>query len=204
MKNFLIIVFIFVVAVSIPAQSGRRRPAGSTSTPTAPIQAPLTPEPEAPPKEELTAPLLNVPESFRERDIRGLDNSTFKLSDFEGKVIVINIWASWCGPCKREVPEYEKVRKAYAGRNVEFIGLTAEDPRTAADKVNKFVRELNFGFRIGWADREIARFLMDARGAIPQTIVLDPEGRIAKQWSGYSSGLSGNRLRQTIDGLLGH
>lgn len=199
MKVISLVLFVLVLALSTPSQSGRKRPSGSA--PPAPIQAPLNPEPEVKPKEELSGPLLNVPESFREREIRGLDDTTFKLSDFQGKVIVINIWASWCGPCRREVPEYERVRKAYADKNVEFIGLTAEDPRTATAKVNKFVHEVNFTFRIGWADRETARFLMDGR-AIPQTIVLDSEGRIVNHWSGYSSGQSGNRLRQAIDGAL--
>ena len=145
---------------------------------------------------------MSVPESFREREIKGLDNTTFHLSDFQGKVVVINIWASWCGPCRREVPEYDQVRKSYAGKNVEFIGLTGEDPRTAADKVKKFVREVNFGFRVGWVDRDTVRLLMDGKPAIPQTLVLDPEGRILSHWSGYSSGQSGNRLKQAIDGAL--
>jgi len=201
MKAILLILLVLSASLSASAQSGRKRPLGSTAPP-APIQAPLNPEPEVKPKEELSGPLLNVPESFREREIKGLDDTTFKLADFQGKVIVINIWASWCGPCRREVPEYEKVRKAYVSKNVEFIGLTAEDPRTAKAKVNKFVRDVNFTFLIGWIDRETARFLMDGRGAIPQTIVLDSEGRIVNHWSGYTSGQSGNRLRQAIDGAL--
>src|SRR5688500_19613277 len=103
-------------------------------------------------------------ESLRERKIKGIDKGDFRLGDFQGKVLVINIWASWCGPCRREVPEYEKVRKDYAGREVEFIGLTTEDPRVASDRVNKFARDFSFGFRLGWADRETARTLMNGRG----------------------------------------
>src|SRR4029078_11454347 len=162
-------------SLTLPVQSGRKI-STSRVAPTAPIQAPLTPEPE-PTRESPAAELISIPERYRDREIKALSKGTFRLSDFPGKVIVINIWASWCGPCRREVPEYEKVRKSYRGQNVEFIGLTAEDPRTAKAKVNKFDREVNFSFRIGWVDRETARFLMDGRGAIPQTIVLDSEGR---------------------------
>jgi thiol-disulfide isomerase/thioredoxin len=148
------------------------------------------------------AELLFLPESVRERQIKTLDNGSFRFSDFQGKVVVINLWASWCGPCRREVPEYEKVRKAYAGRNVEFIGLTTEDQSTSSDRVNKFLREINFGFRLGWADHETARALMNGRNSIPQTLVIDADGHIVNHWSGYSPHQSGDRLKQTIEEAL--
>lgn len=146
--------------------------------------------------------LLFLPESLRERQIKAVDSGSFRFADFEGKVLVINLWASWCGPCRREVPEYEKVRKAYAGKGVEFIGLTTEDPRTSADRVKRFLREVDFGFRLGWADRELARTLMSGRNGIPQTLVIDVDGRLVNRWSGYAPGRSGERLRETIDHAL--
>jgi thiol-disulfide isomerase/thioredoxin len=131
-----------------------------------------------------------------------IDSGTFRLADFKGKVLVINLWASWCGPCRREVPEYEKVRKAYAGRDVEFIGLTTEDPRTSSGRVKKFLRDVNFGFRLGWADPETASTLMNGNRAIPQTLVIDPSGHIVNQWNGYSPGHSGDKLKQSIEHAL--
>ena len=143
-----------------------------------------------------------VPESLLQRPLRSLDKGSFRLADFDGKVIVVNLWASWCGPCRSEVPEYEKVRKEYVGRNVEFIGLTTEDPRTSSDRVKQFVRNLNFGFRLGWADRETAVTLMNGRNTIPQTLVIAPNGRIVSQWRGYSRRQSGDHLREAVDSAL--
>jgi thiol-disulfide isomerase/thioredoxin len=143
-----------------------------------------------------------LPESVLERQIKGLKKDNFRLADFHGKVIVINIWASWCGPCRREIPEYEKVRKSYEGREVEFVALTVEDPRESTDDVNKFLRQVSFGFRLGWADSEMARFLMNGRGGIPQTIVVDTDGRIIKHWTGFAAGRSGDRLQDAIDQAL--
>jgi thiol-disulfide isomerase/thioredoxin len=200
-KTPLLILLSVALSASAMAQSGRRI-AATPSAPSAPIQPPTRPEVETTSGSTIVGPLLALPESFRERAIKGLDNTTFHLSDFKGQVVVINLWASWCGPCRREVPEYEKVRKAYAGRNVEFVGLTAEDPRTSSDRVNKFIREVSFGFRLGWADRDLARLLMDGKGAVPQTLVLDGDGRIVQHWSGYSTGQSGARLKQAIEGTL--
>lgn len=196
----LFLLFALGSALTVVAQSGRRITTPRPTQP-APIQPPLNPEPEPPPVVTASG-LPYLPESFREREIKSLQSGSFRLTDFAGKVIVINLWASWCGPCRSEVPEYERVRKAYAGRDVEFIALTTEDPRTSSDRVNRFVRDVSFGFRLGWADRETARMLMNGKRAIPQTIVIDSAGRVFKHWTGYSPGQSAERLTQSIERAL--
>jgi thiol-disulfide isomerase/thioredoxin len=143
-----------------------------------------------------------LPDGLLHRDLKSLDQGSFKLSDFAGKVIVVNLWASWCGPCRAEIPDYEKVRKEYAGRPVEFIGLTTEDPRVASDRVKKFVHDVNFGFRLGWADRETAHTLMNGRNVIPQTLVLSGDGHIISHWRGYNRGQSRDHLRDVISQAL--
>ncbi|HUE81693.1 MAG TPA: TlpA disulfide reductase family protein [Pyrinomonadaceae bacterium] len=197
-RLLLLLVLVAASTLTAASQSGRRV---VTPVPTAPIQPSLNPEPEPRPAMRPSR-LLFLPESLRDRPIRSLDSGTFRLADFEGKVVVINIWASWCGPCRREVPEYEKVRKGYAEGDVEFIGLTTEDPRTSSDKVKKFLRDVKFGFRLGWADRDMARTLMNGRNAIPQTLVIDANGRVVDHWTGYAPGRSGDRLKQTIERAL--
>jgi len=94
------------------------------------------------------------------------------------------------------------VRKEYAGRPVEFIGLTTEDPRVASDRVKKFVHDVNFGFRLGWADRETAHTLMNGRNVIPQTLVLSGDGHIISHWRGYNRGQSRDHLRDVISRAL--
>jgi len=202
MKSIPVIFLLLLSwALYVTAQSGRRV-ATTRTAPSAPIQPTLTPEPQPPATTVTTGELMFLPESLREREIKGIKNGNFRLADFSGKVIVINLWASWCGPCRREVPDYEKVRKFFTGQEVEFIGLTAEDQRFA-DQVHKFLTEVNFGFRLGWADRDLARTLMNGRGSIPQTIIIDNEGHIVNHWTGYSSGASGERLRRAINNALG-
>jgi thiol-disulfide isomerase/thioredoxin len=199
----LLFLLAVLSALNVAPQSGRRITTPVSTTPPAPIQPPLNPEPEI----KTTAPppltnLLFLPESVWERPIKAFDNQNFKLADFHGKVVVINLWASWCGPCRREVPEYEKVRKAYTNGDVVFIGLTMEDPRYENERVQKFVREVGFGFRLGWADRELARNLTNGKRSIPQTLVIDQDGRIVSHWDGYAPGRSGDRLNQTIKQAL--
>jgi len=203
MRKFSLPLFLLITVFASLAfsQSGRRINTVRTAPPP-PVQAPVNPEPER--KPTAAAPpttLLFLPESLLERRIRSLDDNSFSLRDFSGKVLVINLWATWCGPCRREIPEYEKVRKDFVGRNVEFVALTVDD-KAAAPLVNKFVHDMGFGFILGWADKETARLLMGTKRAIPQTLVVDAGGNIVNHWAGYSPKEGGNRLRDAIDNAL--
>src|SRR6476659_6434068 len=199
MKTLLLLLFLFAACVTFAvSQSGRR----INTTRAAPVQPPLNPEPEVRQPKPAAAALTFLPEKLLAHKIQPLEGKSFRLSDFQGKVVVINLWASWCGPCRREVPEYEKVRRAYTNGDVVFIGLTMEDPRYENERVQRFVREVGFTFRMGWADGELARALTDGRRSIPQTLVINQEGRIVSHWDGYSPGRSGPRLKQTIDQAL--
>ena len=199
-KSVVPLLLIATFAIAVTAQSGRRLK-GSAAAPVAPIQPSANSLPDIVPRPEvnLSGPLTFLPLSLREREIKALDAGSFRLDDFHGKVLVINMWASWCGPCRREVPEYEGVRKSYAGQNVEFVGLTTENPRTDAARVDKFVRNAEFGFRLGWADPEMAHILMNGRNAIPQTLIINADGRVIKHWTGYKRGM----LKEAIDHALG-
>ena len=198
-KLIPLILIAVVLAANAAAQSGRRltnppppvEPVTSAPTVTQPDYTPVAP-----------TELSDLPDSLLNRELKSIDQGSFRLADFSGKVIVVNLWATWCGPCRREVPDYEKVRKEYAGRGVEFIGLTTEDPRTSSDRVQKFAHDFNFHFRLGWADRETARTLMNGRNVLPQTVVIAPDGRIISHWRGYSPTQSRDRLREIIDHAL--
>ncbi len=200
-KTFLLILLVAMFAAGAAAQSGRR---GMMPPPPPPPEK-LSAPPIVLPAERTTlapAELTVLPESILTRQIKALDNGSFSLADFGGKIVVVNLWASWCGPCRREVPEYEKVRKEFAGRGVEFVGLTTEDPRKSSDRVKQFARDFKFGFRLGWADRETAVALMNGRNAIPQTLVIAPDGRVISHWRGYSPRQGGSQLRATLERAL--
>ena len=202
MKRLLLLILLAVACAAYAVAQSGRRITNTSRAPIAPIQQPLNPEPEIEQPKPTSPVLMFLPEGLRERRITTLENNSFRFADFEGKVLVINLWASWCGPCRKEIPEYETVRRDYLGRDVEFIALTTEDPAASAVRVNKFVRETNFGFLLGWADREIARTLMNGQHGIPQTIVIAANGNIINHWVGYARGRSGSRLREAIENGL--
>ena len=200
-RVFILLLFAVLVAANVTAQSGRRNI--NPPPPSAPVvESPVYSQPDRAPAASEARALRALPDDLLKRQLKSLDQGSFRLADFRGKVIVLNLWASWCGPCRMEIPDYEKVRKEYAGRTVEFVGLTTEDPRTSFDRVKKFVRDFNFGFHLGWADRETAITLMNGRGAIPQTLVIGVDGRVVSSWRGYSRSQSGDRLREAIERAL--
>ena len=201
-KIFLLMFMGAMVLTSAAAQSGRR---GMKPLPPPPPEK-LSEPPIVPSSARASispAELAALPENVFKRQLKALDDTSFSLADFGGKVVVVNLWASWCGPCRREIPEYEKVRKEFAPQGVEFIGLTTEDPRTASQRVKQFARDFNFGFRLGWVDRETAGVLMNGRNWIPQTLVLAPDGHIISHWRGYSPSQGGSRLRDVLKHALG-
>ena len=192
-----VLLFVLFLATGVSSQSGRRlKNPPPPPPPPEPVSETLT---SAPTTTVAPGPLTALPKGLLNRELEALDKSSFRLADFSGKVIVVNVWATWCVPCRREIPDYEKVRKEYAGREVEFIGLTTEDPITARNRVQKFARDFNFKFRLGWVDGDTARTLMNGRNVIPQTLVIDSEGRVFAHWSGYSAAESGDRLRAAIE-----
>lgn len=197
MRKIFPLFLVLLVAATVAAQSGRKLKNPPPPKPPEPVAESLTKEEEA--TTFVRGALTALPKGVLNHPLAAIDQSSFRLADFTDKVIVVNLWATWCGPCRREVPDYEKVRKEYAGRNVEFIALTTEDPIAARNRVQKFARDFNFGFRLGWADAETARALSNGRRAIPQTLVITSDGRVINQWIGYSPNQSSDWLRAAIE-----
>jgi thiol-disulfide isomerase/thioredoxin len=194
--SFACAAFVVVAA----AQSGRR----PVAPPAPPVAAEASPTPsserDAPAASTPASPNLQMlPEGLMKHELQSLERGSFRLADFGGKVVVVNLWASWCGPCRREIPDFEEVRRDYSERGVEFVGLTTENPRTDAGRVRQFLRDVKFGFRLGWADRETAMGLMNGRNTIPQTYVLDREGRVLLHMRGYGAERGVSMLRDAID-----
>jgi thiol-disulfide isomerase/thioredoxin len=193
---------MIALIASVSAQSGRK--VARPTEPLPPVQSTVFSEPEFElnPNASKEVAVTALPDGLKTRMLPGINNNGFRISDFKDKVLVINMWASWCPPCRREAPVYESIRQEYADRPVEFIALALEDPRTASADVRAFVRDLNFNFRLAWADYETARVLTGGFDGIPQTLVIAPSGRVLDHWQGFSRTTSGDHLRSTIERAL--
>lgn len=128
-----------------------------------------------------------------------LEGGTYSTADHLGQVQVLNVWASWCAPCRAEAPNLVAVSAEYADRDVQFVGLNTRDSATAAQA---FTTRFNIDYpnivdtdgRLQLAFRETL-----PPQAIPSTVVLDQRGRVAARVLGSATPAA---LRGIIDSLL--
>lgn len=143
-----------------------------------------------------------LPDDVLSAEMQSLDGQSFRLADYAGKVLVINLWASWCGPCRAEIPEFVRINEEYKGRGVEIVGVTFEDDRgNTPEAVRDFVKELQINYRIAWADEDTYSTLLSPTYGIPQTYVLGRDGRVVKKFRGYTPRI-GQWLRAALDEAL--
>ena len=136
-----------------------------------------------------------LPEEVTGSELRDLSGRAFRLKDFRGRVYVVNLWATWCGPCRLEIPGFNKIYEDYRARGVEFVGLTAEDPEERSELVSQFVGEFRMNYRVGWIDKQTVLRLatwnapQPARPGyftIPQTFVVAADGHVVLRVRGYN------------------
>ena len=142
--------------------------------------------------------LETVPEMVWNSEIQALDGTAFKLSDYNDKVVVLDLWATWCGPCRMEVPHLVDLSNEYKDKGVQVIGLTTESPQADGDKVRDFAKEFNINYRLGFARGDMAQSLMNGNYSIPQTFVIAPGGRIITKFRGFSDRIP-DMIRAAVD-----
>ena len=101
------------------------------------------------------------------------------LGQWKGKVLIVNFWATWCVPCREEMPEFVKLQKEFGDRGVQFVGIAVDDPA----KVRQFSAELGLNYPAligGYGAIELSKSLGNRVGALPYTLVLDRAGSISR------------------------
>lgn len=117
---------------------------------------------------------------LREAQLRGLFGQTRKFSDYRGKPLIINVWASWCGPCRSEMGSLERLSRRYGGKQFNIIGISTDDDFNAAAS---YISQTKITFE-NYIDSKVFLENMLGANAIPLTILVDAQGRVVEKIRG--------------------
>ena len=128
-------------------------------------------------------------------DLKGAPQS---MRQWRGQVLVVNFWATWCAPCREEIPGFVRLQERYGARGVRFVGIAFDQP----EKVTEFAREfgINYPLLTGGLDTmELLREAGNRAGVLPYTLVIDRTGNLVNQQPG---GLKEAKLEGIIRPLM--
>lgn len=122
-------------------------------------------------------------------DLETVRGERLRLEDLRGKVVLVDVWGTWCGPCRRAIPHLIELEKRYGPEGLAVVGLNWErGPREqAAAKVRTFLDEHGIGYPCALATRELLESIPDFRG-FPTLLLVDREGRVRAKKVGYTPG----------------
>jgi thiol-disulfide isomerase/thioredoxin len=188
----LCFVLCSLTACSLDGASKKARPA-DTATPQG-AQSPRTSRP------------LPPAETARRTNQRGgggwtlLDGTRASLADHRGQVVVLDFYATYCPPCREEIPHLVKLQKRYGPQGFKVIGLNVGGEEDQA-KVPGYVKELDIQYQLANPDEEVVDMFLAGVSDIPQTFVINREGRVIERLVGFNSEVA-RRLEAAVETAL--
>jgi peroxiredoxin len=152
---------------------------------------------ESPIPENFHLKSVNERKATPDFSLKDATGATVKLSDFKGKVVLLNFWATWCGPCKIEIPWFMDFQKTYKDRDFAVLGVSMDED--GWDAVKPYIEQHKMNYQVVIGDDQISQ-IFGSIDSLPTTLVIDREGRIASMHVGL---VSKNTYQKEIELLLG-
>jgi len=127
--------------------------------------------------------------------LQDLDGNDVSLSDYKGQVVLLNFWATWCGPCKIEMPWFVEFQRQYKDRGFTVLAVSLDDD---IDPIASFVEEYELNFPVVWGNEETAQ-KFGGVVALPTTLIIDRDGNVVDSHTGL---VSKSVYEEQIEGLL--
>lgn len=147
-----------------------------------------------------TAPeIKSASRQLRDLSLPDLHGKLQRLSQWDGKVVLVNFWATWCEPCRDEIPLLVRMQSKYGQKNLQIVGISID----SADKISQFSLKYNISYPLvvaGFETIELMRSLGNPSGGLPFTVVLSPSGELAATHLGAFSELQLEDLFRRVIG----
>ena len=132
-------------------------------------------------------------------EFKDRSGTTRKVADLRGSIVVLNFWATWCGPCREELPMLSTLSREYAGKNVRFIAVSANDAKDR-DKIDEFLRHNTLAMEV-WLGADLDMLERAGLGnVLPATLILDEQGEVVARVMGQAHP---EDIKAPLDWLLG-
>ncbi len=130
--------------------------------------------------------------------LQTIDGKNMKLSDFRGKAILLNFWATWCGPCKIEMPWFVELQKQYGPEGLQIVGVAMDDSST--EDITKFVKEMGVNYPILLGKESVGQSYGGV-GVLPTTFFIDRDGKfVAREFGLQSRSVFVDHIKQALNG----
>jgi thiol-disulfide isomerase/thioredoxin len=144
-----------------------------------------------------------IPAGVANVEIESVDGKMTKVSDHKGKLLVLNLWGIWCGPCREEMPHLAQMQKQYADKGLEVISLNIGDQALnpePMDNIKKYVEQSKLDYPIARITRDsVAQFYAVSQAqAVPQTFLVDRDMHMRGVWVGGGQNIM-NQVQQAIE-----
>ena len=114
----------------------------------------------------------------------GTDNQRSRLSDYRGRVLVLDFYATWCEPCRQSIPRLIGLQEQYGPKGAQVVGLNVGGPDDRI-KVNAFAKDMNIQYPLGFPDKALTDLFLSDDQTIPQTFIFARNGALLKRFVGY-------------------
>lgn len=159
-----------------------------------------TPVLSAQPNTTYPMPPLKMDAASGQLGWTSLDGERSQLSDFRGKVLVLDFYATWCVPCRKSIPHLIELQGRDGSKGLQVVGLNVGGPDDRV-KVAGFAREFPITYPLGFPDKAVTDFFLSDDDSLPQTFVFDRQGQLVKRLIGYDTS-SAEQLEQAIQTAL--
>lgn len=147
-------------------------------------------------------PIATLPSSTLDRELTTIDQRHLKLSDYSDRIIVLTLFASWCVPCRMNLPDLIDLKQNYKTHPIEVLGLVSKKNAADIDELRNFARDQGINFAVIWDTEDFDELLVrlgSDRQVLPQTFVIDKAGSIRRTFLGYNREMTPKFLRETLD-----